>query len=121
MVEYVRRFTNHLLGRLVIILTGVVAVYWGVIQYPPIRPVIEWTFPVILFLWGGSRLYIYGIHKPLTVIAGCLLMAGGLSLALFQLLPMSEMAGTAANLIPFSGILAEIYADHYRKQAEQAE
>lgn len=118
MAEYVRRFNDHVLGRLVIILIGAVAVYWVVSQYPPVRPVIWWAIPVLFFLWGGSRLYFYGIDKPLTVIAGCLLMAGGLSLALFQYLPMSEMAGTTANLLAFLGIIVEIYAQHYRKQAK---
>ena len=114
-VAYIQRFSNHLLGRLAIILTGVFVIYCVLTLYPPIEPVIWWAFPVLIFIWGGSRLYYYGVRRPLTVIAGCLLMLGGISRALFQLIPMDELTGTVANLIPFLGLIAEMYAQHYRE------
>ena len=106
---------EHPLGRALAILIGMFLVYGVLTVYPPIRPMIWWSLPLLLIIWGLSRLYLYGVGKPLTLIAGCLLVLGGITRALFQLIPMSELTATAANLIPFVGIVAEMFAHHYRE------
>lgn len=113
---YVRRLNARPLGRIVLLVAGIAVVSGTLILYPPMRSVVWWSFPVVLFVWGVSRIYYYGMNRPLTVIAACLLVAGGISRAVFQLVPTNELTGTVANLVPFLGIVAETYAHHYRER-----
>jgi len=84
--------------------------------YPPLRDVVRWFLPLGLIIWGGSRVYRYGRKDLLSLIAGCLLILGGITRAVFQLIPLNELAGTVANLIPVVGIFAEMFAHHYRER-----
>lgn len=106
---------KHPLGRILAIFVGVCFLYGALTVYPPIRPVIWWSIPVVLIIWGLSRLYLYGVGDFLTLIAGSLLILGGLTRGLFQLAPMNEFIGAVANGITFAGIVAEIFAQHYRE------
>ena len=115
MLESANGIWKRPLGRVLAILVGVCLVYGSLTVYPPIRPVIWWSLPLLLIIWGLSRLYLYGGDVSLTLIAGCLLILGGITRALFQLVPMSEFTGTVANLIPLAGIFAEMFASHYRE------
>lgn len=112
--EYVRRVSDHPLGRVVVLLLGVAGVYGILTVSPPIRPLVWWAFPVLLVLWGATRLYRHGFDSPLTVIAAGLLLLGGVSRGVYQLVPMDEFAGTVANLIPLFGIIAVLFDQHYR-------
>jgi hypothetical protein len=82
------------------------------------RPVIWWPFPLMLSIWGLSLLYIYRAGDTLTLIAGCLLVIGGITRGLFQFIPMTEFTGTAANLIPLIGVFTEMFAHHYRTESQ---
>ncbi len=84
--------------------------------YPPLRDVVQWFLPLGLILWGVSRVYRYGRNDLLSLIAGCLLILGGITRAVFQLVPLSELAGTGANLVPVVAIFSEMFAQHYREQ-----
>ncbi|EMA15411.1 hypothetical protein ACNO8S_19970 (plasmid) [Haloarcula sp. KBTZ06] len=103
-------------GRLLTLLVGVGLGFGAVSLYPPIFPMIEWAISVWFVLWGVSRFYVYGIADPLTSAGGSLLMLGGFTLALHQLIPMGELAGAIANFIPALGIFVELFAEHYREQ-----
>ena len=89
--------------------------YGALTVYPPIRPLIWWSIPVVLIIWGLSRLYLYGVDDSLALIAGSLLILGGLTHGLLQLVAMNQFIGTVANGIIFVGIVAEIFAQHYRE------
>lgn len=115
-VESARRVTDSVLGRLAILLVGIILVYGLVTQYPASRPLFIWGPPVILVLWGTSNLYRYGVARPLTLIAGCLLILGGISHAVFTLVQLGELAGAVARTIPGIGIFVEMFAQHYREQ-----
>lgn len=52
----------------------------------------------------------------LSPVAGGLLVIGGVSRGLFQAVPMGELAGMIANLIPTIAIFTELFASHYREQ-----
>jgi hypothetical protein len=47
-----------------------------------------------------------------------LLILGGITHAVLQLIPVNELAGTVANLIFVVAIFSEMFAHHYRKQEE---
>ena len=104
------------LARVLAIVVGIFFVYGVLTVYPPIRPVLWWLFPLSLTTWGLSRIYLFGVGTLLNLIAGCLLILGGITRGLFQLFPMSEFSGTIANLIPLMSIFAEMFAHHYREK-----
>ena len=103
-------------GRLVTLLVGVGLVFGALSQYPRILPLIEWAIPVGFVLSGVSRVYRYGTGDYLTSAAGCLLILGGVTLAVYQLVPMGELTGAVAHLVPTAGIFVELLAAHYRSQ-----
>jgi len=107
---------DRLLGRMLLLLVGGIVVAVTVTLYPSLRGVVLWSLPLGLIIWGGSRVHLYGRNELLSLIAGCLLILGGITRAVFQLLPLNELAGTVANLIPVVGIFAEMFAHHYREQ-----
>ena len=104
------------LGRIVLLLVGGLVIAVTVMLYPPLRDVVQWFLPLGLIIWGGSRVYLYGRNDLLSLIAGCLLILGGITRAVFQLIPLNELAGTVANLIPVVAIFSEMFAHHYREQ-----
>jgi hypothetical protein len=105
------------LGRVLVLVLGGCLIYLLVRAYPVTRPVIRWSLPLTLIVWGLSRLYIYSAGDTLTLVAGCLLVVGGITRGLFQFVPMTELAGTVANLVPLVGIFVEMYAHHYRTES----
>ena len=107
---------NRTLGRILLLLVGGIVIAATVTLYPPLRDVVQWSFPLGLIIWGGSRVYLYGRNELLSLIAGCLLILGGITCAVFQLIPLNETAGAVANLIPVVGIFAEMFAHHYRER-----
>ena len=107
---------ERLLGRILLLLVGGTVIAVTVTLYPSLRDVIQWSFPLGLIIWGGSRVYLYGRRDLLSLIAGCLLILGGLTRAGFQLVSLNELAGTVANLVPVVGIFADMFAHHYREQ-----
>ncbi|WP_227354206.1 hypothetical protein [Haladaptatus salinisoli] len=113
--ESIRDIGERPLGRVLVILVGLCLVFGVMTLFLPIRPLIWWSLPVLLIIWGISTLYRYGVGKSLTLLAGCLLILGGITRALFQLISMSEFIGTVANLVPLAGIFAEMFAHHYRE------
>ena len=104
------------LGRILLLLVGGTVIAVTVTLYPSLRDVIQWSFPLGLIIWGGSRVYLYGRRDLLSLIAGCLLILGGLTRAGFQLVSLNELAGTVANLVPVVGIFADMFAHHYRER-----
>jgi len=104
------------LGRIVLLLVGGLVIAVTVTLYPPLRDVVQWFLPLGLIIWRGSRVYLYGRNDLLSLIAGCLLILGGITHAVFQLIPLNELAGTVANLIPVVAIFSEMFAHHYREQ-----
>ena len=104
------------LGRILLLLVGGTVIAATVMLYPPLRDVVQWFLPLGLIIWGGSRVYRYGRKDLLSLIAGCWLILGGITRAVFQLTPLNETAGAVANLIPVVGIFAEMFAHHYREQ-----
>ncbi|MCO8256142.1 hypothetical protein NKF26_20230 [Haladaptatus sp. AB618] len=111
--EYARRLTDHPLGRLVILIAGITVIGAALLFYPPFGTVVWWLFPTLFVLVGVSELYFRGADGPLSMAAGSLLVLGGVSRALYQLVPMDEFTGTVANVIPLFGIFAMMYARHY--------
>lgn len=96
---------DHLLGLILLLLVGGIVIAVTVTVYPSLRGVVLWPFPLDLIIWGGSRVYLYGRNEGLRLIAGCLLILGGITRAVFQLSPLNERAGTVANPIPVWGFL----------------
>ena len=107
---------DRLLGRMLLLLIGGLVIAVTVTLYPPLRDVVQWFLPLGLIIWGGSRVYLYGRNDLLSLIAGCLLILSGITHAVFQLIPLNELAGTVANLIPVVAIFSEMFAHHYREQ-----
>ncbi|WP_226004473.1 hypothetical protein [Natrinema salinisoli] len=105
-----------MLGRIAIVLIGIVGLYGAMTLYPPLYHVVRWSIPITVVLWGVSRFHLYGFRRPLTVIAGCLLILEGITRGLFQFVPLSELGGAVANLVLVIGIFAEMYAQHYRER-----
>jgi hypothetical protein len=101
---------------MLLLLVGGVVIVVTVTLYPPLRDVVQWFLPLVLVIWGVSRVYLYGRNDLLSLIAGCLLILGGITHAVFQLVPLSELAGTGANLVPVVAIFSEMFAQHYREQ-----
>lgn len=116
MLGYLQKIWERPLGRVLIVLIGAFLVAATTVRYPPLRNVIRWFLPLGLLVWGGSRIFLYGRHNLLSLIAGCLLILGGITRALFQLAPMDELTGTMANLVPVVGIFVEMFAHHYRER-----
>ncbi len=114
-MEYARRLADSPLGRVAILLVGIAVIYAALMLYPPVEPVVWWAFPVILVLVGISELYRHGASNALSIAAGTLVVLGGVSRALYQLVPMDETTGTVANVIPILGIFAMMFAQHYRE------
>jgi len=107
---------DGLLGRMLLLLVGGIVIAVTVTVYLSLRGVVLWSFPLGLIIWGGSRVYLFRRNERLSLIAGCLLILGGITRAVFQLIPLNELAGTVANLIPVVGIFAEMFAHHYRER-----
>ena len=107
---------DRLLGRMLLLLVGGIVIAVTVTVYPSLRGVVLWSLPLGLIIWGGSRVHLYGRNELLSLIAGCLLILGGITRAVFQLIPLNELAGTVANLIPVVGIFTEMFAHHYRER-----
>jgi len=105
------------LGRVLVIILGIGLLYGALRVFPATRPIIWWSFPLTFCLLGVSRLYIYSAGDWLTLLAGCLLFIGGITQALFQLVPMTEITGTVARLVPLVGVFVEMYAHHYRTES----
>ncbi|RZV05226.1 hypothetical protein BDK88_4249 [Natrinema hispanicum] len=116
-IQSAEKAWGNLSVRLLTLVVGVGLVVGLLSLYPQILPVIEWTIPLGLIFWGVSRFYLYGVGDTLTSTAGCLLILGGFTLALYQLIPMGELTGTVAHLIPTTGIFVELFAVHYRDEA----
>ena len=114
--RYGRVVMSNPAGRLLSVLVGVLLIGWLSTIFLWVMSILWWSIPAILVIWGLSRFYLFGFEYRLTVIAGFLLIVGGASRALFQLVSLSEFTGAIANLVPALGIFAEMFADHYRNQ-----
>lgn len=114
-VKYANRLADHPLGRLAILLLGIAVLGAAMVFYPPFGTVVWWGFPTMFVLKGVWELYFHGADSTLSVVAGSLFVLGGVSRALYQLVPMDEFAGTVANLVPLFGVFAMMYAQHYRE------
>ncbi|KZN22728.1 hypothetical protein A4G99_18450 [Haladaptatus sp. R4] len=114
-VKYADRLTDHPFGRLVILIAGITVLGAAPLFYPPFGTVVWWLFPTLFVLKGVWELYFRGADGPLSMAAGSLLVLGGVSRALYQLVPMDEFTGTVANVIPLFGIFAMMYVQHYRE------
>lgn len=110
------RIWKNPLGRLLIILVGVGVVFGVLTLYPQILPVVEWSIPVTFVLLGLYRLYPFGTKNQITSAAGGLLTLGGITYASYLLIPMGELAGALAQLIPVIGIFVDLIATSYRNQ-----
>lgn len=84
--------------------------------YPQSLPAVKWSVSVGLVLWAVTRFSLYRVDDTPTLAAGCLLILGGFSYASYLFIPMSELHGTIAQLVPVTGIFAELFAAHYRNQ-----
>ena len=115
-LESIRRIGDDSVGLVGLVLLGVVIVFGLVTLYPPVRPAFRWALPLGAVAWGASTLYLHGFDRPLTALAGCLLVLGGVTRGAFQLVPMGEAAGTAANLVLVVGLFAEMFARHYHER-----
>lgn len=113
----VRDVTGHPVGRLATVLVAALLLIGVVQQYPALGPVVEWAFPVALAVWGALLLSRHGLQHRLTLVASLLLLAGAITRAWFQLGTTTELGGAIANLVPFLGILTELFAYHYRQEA----
>ena len=107
---------EHPFGRFLSLIVGAVLVARALTLYPQIVPAVKWVTPVGLVLWGVSRFYLFGVGNPLTSVAGCLLVLGGFTYASYMLVPMGEITGTMAQLVPIIGIFVNLFATHYRNQ-----
>ncbi|EFW91564.1 hypothetical protein ZOD2009_13411 [Haladaptatus paucihalophilus DX253] len=114
-VKYADRLADHPLGRLAILIVGIAILVSAMMFYPPFGSVVWWAFPTLFVLKGVWELYFHGADSTLSVVAGFLLVLGGISRALYQLVPMDEFTGTVANLILLFGVFAMMYAKHYRE------
>ncbi|WP_435101065.1 hypothetical protein [Halarchaeum sp. P4] len=101
-------------GRLVALLLGVGLVGGVLLLSPPLLPVVEWAIPVGLVLWGVSWFSLYEVGDTLSSVAGCLLLLGGVTLAVSQLVPLGELSGVVARLVPTTGVLVALFAEQYR-------
>jgi len=110
------RIWENPIGRLLTLFVGMCLVAGLLTLYPQSLPAIEWGVSVGLVLWGVTRFSLYGVDATPTLAAGCLLILGGFSYASYLFIPMSELHGTVAQLIPVIGIFAELFATHYRNQ-----
>ncbi|WP_231187117.1 hypothetical protein [Haladaptatus sp. DYF46] len=113
-VEYADRLAEHPFGRLAILVVGIAVFGAAMVSYPPFRTVVWWGLPTMFVLFGVKELYLHG-DSTLSLVAGSLFVLGGISRALYQLVPMDEFAGTVANLVPLFGVFAMMYAQHYRE------
>lgn len=98
------------------LVAGILLVFQIYSRFPRTRPILEWSVPALLVLWGVSRLYIARSGDVLTLVAGCLLLLGGITRASHLSLPMTEFQGTVANFVPALGIVAELFTSHYRDE-----
>lgn len=98
-----------------VLVVGVCLLYGVLTLYPSAGRVLGWLFPAVFALFGVSLLFRYERGEPLTLIAGCLLVLGGIARTSYRFVPMGEFAGTAATLILFAGLLTELFAQHYRE------
>ncbi|GKZ16163.1 hypothetical protein [Haladaptatus sp. T7] len=114
-VKYADRLADHPFGRLAILVVGIAVLVGGMVLYPPFGTVVWWAFPTMFVLFGVKELYFHGTDSTLSLVAGSLFVLGGISRALYQLVPMDEFAGTVANLVPVFGVFAMMYAQHYRE------
>lgn len=116
----VRRWVDEVwrnpIGRLLSLLFGAGLVAGALTLYPRLLPLVRWAGPVCLVLWGASRFYLHGAGKPPTAAAGCLLILGGFTYALYLLVPMGELTGTVARLVPVIGIFGELFAAYHRER-----
>ncbi|WP_199719566.1 hypothetical protein [Halorubrum sp. Atlit-26R] len=96
------------------LLIGVSLVFGALALYPQILPVFEWATPVVLVFWGTSRFYFFEVDDSLTSAGGCLLLLGGFTLAAYRFVPMDDLTGAVAHLIPAIGIFVELFANHHR-------
>jgi hypothetical protein len=113
--KYANRLADRPLGRLAIFLVGIAVLGTVMVFYPPFRTVVWWGFPTMFVLRGVWELYFHGADSTLSIVAGSLFVLGGISRALYQLVPMDEFTGTAANLVPVFGIFAMMYPQQYRE------
>lgn len=102
------------IGRLLTLTAGLCAVFGLLTLYPNILPVIEWTIPAILVLWGASRFYLFGIENRLTTISGATLILGGFTYAFHLFYAVNGLSGALAQIIPILGIATELIASHRR-------
>jgi len=114
-VEYAGRLADHPLGRLAILIVGIAVLVSAMMFYPPFGTVVWWAYPTMFVLFGAKELYFHGGDSTLSIVAGSLFVLGGISRALYQLVPMDEFTGTVANLVPLFGVFAMMYAQHYRE------
>ena len=113
-VRYANRLADHPLGRVAVLVVGIAVLVSAMMFYPPFGTVVWWAFPTMFVLFGVKELYLHG-DGTLSVVAGSLFVLGGISRALYQLVPMDEFTGTVANLVPLFGVIAMMYAQHYRE------
>lgn len=114
--KYGDKFTGNPIGRASLLLLGFAVTFGVYAEYPAIESVLSWSVPVLSILWGGSSLYTREGEDHLTLIAGCILIAGGISYGLYLSVPMGEMAGMIAISLVGVGILVELFASHYRNR-----
>lgn len=115
-IQSAEKAWGNLSIRLLTLVVGVGLVVGLLSLYPQSLSMIEWAIPLGLIFWGVSRFYLHGVGDSLTSTVGCLLILGGVTLALYQLIPMGELTGTVAHLIPTTGIFVELFAVHYRDE-----
>ncbi|ODR80298.1 hypothetical protein BG842_05865 [Haladaptatus sp. W1] len=114
-VKYADRLADHPFGRLAMLVVGSAVLGATMAFYPPFETVVWWAFPTVIVLVGVWELYFHGADSTLSIVAGSLFVLGGISRALYQLVPMDETTGTVANLVPAFGVFAMMYAQHYRE------
>jgi len=98
-----------------ILLVGIGVIGVALVLYPPFGAVLWWSLPVILVFTGIWELYFHGRSGFPSLVAGSLLVIGGASRALYQLVPMDEATGTVTNLLAVVGICAILFGRQYRK------